>query len=150
MKPNPKIKAEKLTNFKSLYESSFGMDDGKHERASYFFGVPESECRSWYENHPHPTAHRYLQVHSKGYLPYNTNWKECYIREDGMVVTPWGNCMPSEMAFLHRNKWSSEQTRLQLVKLREQLKAYQDGTKIKILTHTAEYLLRQIKELSEQ
>lgn len=148
MKPYPRIKDEKLTPFRSMYQSAFGMDDDSHERASYFFGVPASECRAWYEHHPHPTAHRYLQVHHKGYLPYNNNWKECYIRDDGMVVTPWGNCSPSEMAFLHRNKWSAEQTRRQLVILREKLKQYEDGTKIKMLTYTAEYLLRQIKDLN--
>ncbi len=148
MEKNRKIRPERLEDFKNLYYDAFGYGEGRDERAAEFFGVPASECKKWHDERPHPVAHRYLQVHCKGYLPYNTNWKECRIREDGMVMTPWGNCMPSDMAFLHRNKWSAEQTRRQLVKYREQLEELRSGTKMKMILHTADYLNRLVRELA--
>lgn len=147
MEKNRKIKPEKLVDFRELYYDAFGAGDGKHERAAEFFGVPIAECQRWHDDRPHPTAHRYLQVHCKGYLPYNTNWKECRIREDGMVMTPFGNCMPSDMALMHRRKWSAEKTRQQLVRCRQQLEDLRSGTKVKMLLHTADYLTRLVKEL---
>jgi len=143
-----KIKPELLQDFKNLYYDAFGYGEGNHELASDFFGVSVEDCRYWFDYRPHPVAHRYLQVHCKGYLPYNTNWKDCHIRPDGMVITPFGNCMPSDMALLHRRKWSAEQTRLQLVKCREQLEQLRSGTKIKMVLHTADYLSRLVKELA--
>lgn len=147
MEKNRKIRPEKLVDFRELYYDAFGFGDGRHERAAEFFGVPVAECQRWHDERPHPTAHRYLQVHCKGYLPYNTNWKECRIREDGMVMTPWGNCMPSDMAFLHRHKWSAEQTRQQLVKYRRELDEFRSGTKLKMILHTANYLSRLVSEV---
>lgn len=88
MEKNRKIRPEKLVDFRELYYDAFGAGDGKHERAAEFFGVPIAECQRWHDERPHPTAHRYLQVHCKGYLPYNTNWKECRIREDGILWVP--------------------------------------------------------------
>ena len=148
MEKNRKIRPERLDDFKNLYYDSFGYGEGNHERAAEFFGVPVSECKKWHDEKPHPVAHRYLQVHCKGYLPYNTNWKECRIRPDGMVMTPFGNCMPSDMALLHRRKWSAEQTRQQLVRCREQLKELRSGTKMKMVLHTADYLNRLVRELA--
>ncbi|WP_430455635.1 hypothetical protein [Rheinheimera sp.] len=147
MEKNRKIRPEKLVDFRELYYDAFGYGDGKHELASEFFGVPVAECQRWHDDRPHPTAHRYLQVHCKGYLPYNTNWKDCRIRADGMVITPFGNCMPSDMALLHRRKWSAEQTRLQLVKYRQQLADLQTGSKATMALHTLDYLNRLMKEL---
>lgn len=137
---------ERLMDFRNIYLDAFGMDEHKHDRASYFFGVPAEECQRWYEGHPHPTAHRYLQVHAKGYLPYNTNWKDCYIRLDGMIVTPYGNCSPSEIAFLHRNKWASEQTRMQLKRAKDTIEKYKSDPNRKMIEHTVSYLYRLIIE----
>lgn len=150
MEKNRKIRPERLDDFKNLYYDAFGYGEGNHERAAEFFGVPASECQKWHDERPHPVAHRYLQVHCKGYLPYNTNWKECRIRPDGMVMTPFGNCMPSDMALLHRRKWSAEQTRQQLVRCRQQLHDLRSGVKMKMLIHTADYLNRLLRELTEE
>jgi hypothetical protein len=150
MEKNRKLRPERLDDFKNLYYDAFGYGDGKHERASEFFGVPVSECKLWHDTKPHPVAHRYLQVHCKGYLPFNTNWKECRIMPDGMVMTPFGNCMPSDMALLHRRKWSAEQTRQQLVRCRQQLHDLRSGVKMKMLIHTADYLNRLLRELTEE
>jgi hypothetical protein len=139
---------ELLPDFRSLYVNAFGMDEENHKKASVFFGTTASECESWFNDKPHPVAHRYLSVHCKGYLPYNTNWSDCYIDKDGTVVTPWGNCRPSDLAFLHRHKWSAEQTRIQLAKCRQKLAEIQSGTKIKMIIHTTDYLNRLIKELT--
>lgn len=148
MEKNRKIRPERLDDFRNLYYDAFGYGDGRDERAAEFFGVSVEECKQWHDVKPHPVAHRYLQVHCKGYLPYNTNWKDCRIRPDGMVMTPFGNCMPSDMALLHRRKWSAEQTRQQLVKCREQLKELRSGTKMKMVLHTADYLNRLVRELA--
>ena len=148
MKKKPRSRPEQLPDFKNLYHKAFGMHDEKHREAAYFFGVPESECKAWYEKTPHPTAHRYLSVHCKGYLPYNTHWADSYIDFDGSIVTPWGLCKPSDLAFFQRNKWSNEATRLQLVRYREKLAELQSGTKMKMLIHTADYLNRLVKELT--
>ena len=43
MEKNRKIKPEKLVDFRELYYDAFGYGDGKHERASEFFGVPVAE-----------------------------------------------------------------------------------------------------------
>lgn len=144
---DPRIKPEQLRDFRDLYYDAFGFGEGNHQRAAEFFGVPVAECKRWHDKKPHPTAHRYLQVHCKGYLPYNTQWKDCRIRPDGMVMTPYGNCMPSDMMFLHRHKWASEQTRQQLVKCRQQLEELRSGTKMKMVMHTADYLNRLVNEL---
>jgi hypothetical protein len=148
MEKNRKIRPEKLVDFRELYYDAFGYGDGKHERASEFFGVPVAECQRWHDERPHPTAHRYLQVHCKGYLPYNTNWKECYIRSDGMVITPFGNCMPSDMALLHRRKWSAEQTRIQLQKYKKQVEDMRSESKIKMLIHTVNYLNKLVSDFT--
>jgi hypothetical protein len=148
MKKNKRLKAERLPDFKTLYLRAFGMHETKHVLASEFFGVSPDICKSWFDSLPHPTAHRYLCVHCKGYLPYNTHWADCYIDEDGSVVTPWGLCRPSDLAFHHRNKWAAEATRRQLARYREKLAEYQTGTKMKMLLHTADYLNRLVKELT--
>lgn len=148
MKKNPRSRPEQLPDFRTLYRQAFGMNEENHQNAAYFFGVPVSECKAWYETTPHPVAHRYLSVHCKGYLPYNTHWSESYIDTDGSIVTPWGRCRPSDVAFFHRNKWANETTRMQLVKYREKLAELQSGTKMKMLIHTADYLNRLVKELT--
>lgn len=148
MQKNRKIRPEALRDFKELYYQAFGYGEGRDENAAEFFGVPASECKRWHDEGPHPTAHRYLQVHCKGYLPYNTHWKDCYIRQDGMVITPYGNCMPSDVMFFHRHKWATEQTRRQLVKYRAQVHELTSGTKIKVALHVADYLHRLMKELA--
>ncbi len=148
MKKNPKTRAENLPDFRGLYIKAFGMDEHKHENAADFFGVSAAECETWYNGKPHPAAHRYLSVHCKGYLPYNTHWSDCYINLDGMVITPWGNCRPSDIAFFHRNKWANENTRHQLAKCREKLSELQTGAKMKMLLHTADYLNRLVKDLT--
>jgi hypothetical protein len=147
MEKNRKIRPEKLVDFRELYYDAFGFGDSKHDRASEFFGVPVAECQRWHDERPHPTAHRYLQVHCKGYLPYNTNWKECYIRSDGMVITPLGNCMPSDMALFHRRKWSAEQTRKQLVEYRKRMENIKNKESIKMLVHTSNYLVKLVNQL---
>jgi len=148
MKKNKRLRTERLPEFKSLYLRAFGMGQTKHVLASEFFGVSPEVCKNWFETFPHPTAHRYLCVHCKGYLPYNTHWADCYIDDHGSVVTPWGLCRPSDLAFHHRNKWASEATRRQLVLYREKLAEYQSGLKMKMLVHTADYLNRLVKELT--
>ena len=143
-------KFEPLTTFQDLYLQAFGRDFLKHERASKFFGVTERTCRRWFDGEPHPTAHRYLQVHCKGYLPYNPAWRDMYIDSQGILQTPYGSCSAGDVSLLWRFKWSAAQSQRQVTELKSKVEAMQSDSKMKMLIHTADYLNRLVKELTGQ
>jgi len=140
-------KFEPLTDFQELYHQAFGYNYDKHERASKFFGVCPRTCRRWYDGEPHVTAHRYLQVHCKGYLPYHPAWRDMYIDSEGWLNTPHGRCTSGDVALLWRYKWSMQNSSLQLRKLKHDLNEIKSGTKMKMLVHTIDYLNRLVSEL---
>ncbi|KOO56931.1 hypothetical protein WH43_17595 [Rheinheimera sp. KL1] len=141
-------KFEPLTAFQELYHQAFGYNYDKHERASKFFGVCERTCRRWYDGEPHATAHRYLQVHCKGYLPYHPAWRDMYIDSEGWLNTPHGRCTSGDVALLWRFKWSAAQSQRQISDLKKKVAAMQSESKMKMLLHTADYLNRLVNEIT--
>ena len=63
--------------------------------------------------------------------------------------TPHGNCTAGDVAMLWRFKWTAEQSAKQLKATRDKLKDITNGTKYKMLLHTADYLNRLVIELTE-
>lgn len=145
-----KIKPDHLPEFRSMYKHCFGVWSKNHEEAAKFFGVSVQTCRRWYTGEPHPLAHRLLTIHYKGYLPFTAAWRHAYIDKDGNVNTPHGSCRPSDLAFVHRYKWAAEQNAKQVQQLRDKLKEYQEGTTLKMIQHTTDYLNRLVKEYTGQ
>lgn len=146
-----KPKAEKLNDFQELYKQAFGLDYDKHARASKFFGVDQRTCRRWFDSgESHPSAHRLLQVHCSGYLPYSNGWQNMTIDETGTLHTPYGSCTAGDIALLWRFKWSAEQSRRQLLELKKKVSDIQSDSKTKMLIHTADYLNRLVKEITGQ
>lgn len=96
----------------------------------------------------HATAHRYLQVHCKGDLPYHPDWRDMYIDSEGWLNTPHGRCASGDVALLWRFKWSAAQSHRKAAELKSKVDAMQTEAKIKMLLHTAEYLNRLVKEIS--
>jgi len=54
------------------------------------------------------------------------------------------------LAFVHRYKWAAEQNAKQVQQLRDKLKEYQEGTTLKMIQHTTDYLNRLVKEYTGQ
>ena len=144
-------KKEQIPTFQIMYDHAFGIWEKKHKLAAEFFGVSEQTCRRWYlTNQPHEIAKRYLFVHYKGYLPFATGWKDCTIDSEGVLHTPWGSCLSSDVAFVWRYKWSAEQSARQVKTLRNKLDEITSGTKYQLLLHTADYLNRLVQDFSSK
>jgi hypothetical protein len=142
-------KFEPLTAFQELYHQAFGYNYDKHERASKFFGVCERTCRRWYDGEPHATAHRYLQVHCKGYLPYHPAWRDMYIDSEGWLNTPHGRCTSGDVAMIWRYKWSMQHSSRQLQAARSELQELKSGSTLKMIYHTVDYLNRLVSKIKD-
>lgn len=147
-KPKRKIK-EKLGDFCVMYRDAFGMDDQKHERAAEFFGVPADTCKAWYDETPLVTAHRLLQVHHAGYLPFaNGAWSQYRIDADGVLHTPFGSCTSGDIAMLWRYKWSGAAANRSLQAAKAQIREMQSTEKMQQLLSTAASLNQLLMELT--
>lgn len=77
---------------------------GDFQKAAKFFQVTTKTIGRWQKGTPCPIAKKLLSVAYRGYLPQDGPWKKCHINNDGNVVTPWGVCRPSDLAFVHHYK----------------------------------------------
>ena len=142
-------KKERLPSFSQMYLDSFGFWEKRHKVASEFFGVSEQTCKRWYDANNAPiTAHRYLTVHHRGYLPLIGGWVSCSIDAKGVLHTPHGSCTVGDLAMLWRYKWTAEQSSKQLQVARQKLQDITNGAKYKMLLHTADYLNRLVQDFS--
>lgn len=96
--------------------------EGNVNKAAEFFNVTTKTISRWQKGKPCSIAKKLLSVAYRGYLPQDGPWKKCHINKDGDVVTPWGICRPSDLAFVHHYK---NHTRLQT----EALKRYRSNNK---------------------
>lgn len=80
------------------------MFKGDYHNAADFFGRSERTVRRWIKDKPCPTAKKLLDIAHRGYLPNTKPWNNCSINDEGNMVTPWGVCRPSDLAFVHHYK----------------------------------------------
>jgi hypothetical protein len=85
-----------------------------------YLDTPEKTIRNWYLKKQFPNmAKKLLLIKFRGFLPYTQKWKDCHFDKDENIVTPYGTCRPSDIAFVHRYKWQGEQSRTELANLKK-------------------------------
>lgn len=88
--------------------------------AADYLDTPEKTIRRWHFEKKFPAmATKLLLIKYRGFLPYTAKWKNCYFDQDENIVTPYGVCQPSDLAFVHRYKWMGEQSRAELKSLKQ-------------------------------
>jgi len=93
-----------------------------------YLDTPEKTIRRWYLLKKFPAmAAKLLHIKYRGFLPYSQKWKNCYFDDDENIVTPYGVCKPSDLAFVHRYKWMGEQSRAELSALKQSKALIQQG-----------------------
>lgn len=92
----------------------------------------------------------YLIIKARGYLPNQGIWRECYFDAELNLVTPYGVCKPSDIAFVHRYKWFASKSSIRISSLESQLSALSDDdvlNEINLLLETAQSIQGKFKKL---
>ena len=127
--------------FESLFKT--GLNKIDWPRACDYLDTPEKSVRRWYLEKKFPNmARKLLIIKFRGFLPYTKNWQNCRFDKDENIVTPYGTCRPSDIAFVHRYKWLSEQAN-------EQLKALKQSASIAAQEKLASDIARKVEELNQ-
>ena len=137
-----------LPDGNTLFDELFSKGDTWHfDKAAAYLMTPVKTIRHWRRTGNFPAMARKLMfIKVRGFLPYTKKWRQCYFDDDENMVTPWGVCRPSDVAFVHRHKWNAEQTREQL----NRLKASLDYDEQKQLSDTINQKLGELVELTRK
>jgi hypothetical protein len=115
--------------------------------ACEYLDTPEKTVRAWYlKKHFPAMATKLLFIKFRGFLPYTSKWKDCHFDKDENIVTPYGVCRPSDIAFVHRYKWSGEQSREELAKLKSSSDIINQG----LLSNQISEKIQELQALTEQ
>lgn len=121
----------------------YGYD---YKKASNDLGVSERQVKRYIQTgKPTQTIKNLVAIIYRGYLPATGPWSQFRIRPDNLLETPWGLTRPSDVALVHRYKWTAKQTREQY----EQLKA-DTSTNKQAMLDIQDSLLQIIGEISRK
>jgi hypothetical protein len=132
-----------------IFESLFkiGLNKVDWLAACDWLDTPEKTIRRWYLEKRFPAmATKLLIIKWRGFLPYSNKWKDCRFDKDENIVTPYGVCKPSDIAFIHRYKWQGQHAN-------EQLKALKDNSTVSkqtALSNAVAIKMEELKALTEQ
>lgn len=116
------LNTDNLPRTSLIFESLFkkGLHKIDWIAAGDWLDTPEKTIRRWYLEDKFPAmATKLLVIKWRGFLPYSNKWQDCRFDENENIVTPYGVCKPSDIAFVHRYKWQGENANTQLRELKD-------------------------------
>jgi hypothetical protein len=126
--------------FNHLFQNGNGKVDWL--AACEWLDTPEKTVRRWHLEKRFPSmASKLILIKFRGFLPFTKKWQSCRFDKDENIVTPYGLCRPSDIAFVHRYKWMGEQSR-------EELKHIKESQDIKNQELLANEVVQKMKELT--
>jgi hypothetical protein len=112
-----------------------------------YLDTPEKTIRAWYlKKHFPAMAKKLLLIKFRGFLPYTKKWKDCHFDQDENIVTPYGVCRPSDIAFVHSYKWQGERSREELKRLKKSSEVINQG----ILSNQITEKIHELQALANQ
>jgi hypothetical protein len=126
-----------------IFESLFKVGIKKIDwvAAGDWLDTPDKTIRRWYSDRKFPPmATKLLIIKWRGFLPYSRLWKDCRFDEHENIVTPYGVCKPSDIAFIHRYKWQGQHAN-------EQLRTLKDNSNVSKQTALSDSIAQKIDEL---
>lgn len=103
--------------FHNVFFEVFGTD---YKAAAVFFGVSSRTCRRWYATDSAPApAFKLLKLKAGGLIICAESWRDTRMTTSNELLTPYGICKPSDLAFIHKYKWIAKANKQQYDNLKK-------------------------------